>query len=98
MNPLIAERMARAGHEEIEVARMPPNGLAPIRHGRRIHLPSKHPEDALKYLLSKNVQRPMDPEDNKDLLRWAENAAMLVSLLMISVIFGGLFLIFWLRT
>lgn len=83
----------------IEVARMPPNGLAPIRHGRRIHLPSKHPEDALKYLLSKNMQRPKNPEDNKDLLRWAENAAILVSLLIISsVIFGGLFLIFWLRT
>ena len=57
---------------------MPPNGLVPLRHGRRINLPSKHSKIAMLYLLKKNILKPKNPEDNSELLLWSDNAAILV--------------------
>ena len=62
-----------------ELGRMPPNGVAALLHGYAISLPSRHGNIAKIYVLRKLLHSglALDPVQKRELLHWAENAAML---------------------
>ena len=64
----------------IELGCMPTNSLVPLFHGRTVNLPSRHsPMAMIRILRSLTVTstQPMNKAQKRDILVWAENAAML---------------------